>query len=93
MNEIEQDDRSEKRSWTKTDEYQDSMKFMSASSPTADVFYDGLEEILSSSDEESTDHVEDERISFNREQLVEYQSLIKVLRFVKVISLSSSKEE
>lgn len=93
MNEIEQDDRSEKRSWTKTDEYQDSMKFMSANSPVADVFYDGLEEILSSSDEESTDHVEDERISFNREQLVEYQSLIKVLRFVKVILLSSSKEQ
>ena len=57
-----------------------------------EYFYDGIEEILSTSDDEQTNNNEDdeyllnddERISFTREQLLEYQQLIKLLRFIKV---------
>ena len=50
-----------------------------------DSFYDGLEEILvRSTDEEIHINEQDDRMSFTREQLVEYQQLTKLLRFVKV---------
>ncbi|CAF4419591.1 unnamed protein product, partial [Adineta steineri] len=57
-----------------------------------EYFYDGIEEILSNSDNEQINNNEDDersfnnddRASFTREQLVEYQQLIKLLRFVKV---------
>lgn len=50
-----------------------------------DYFYDGLEEILvRSTDEEIHLNEHDDRMSFTREQLVEYQQLTKLLRFVKV---------
>ena len=60
-----------------------------------EYFYDGIEEILSNSDSEQTDNNEDDerlfndndRMSFSREQLVEYQQLTKLLRFVKVCFL------
>ncbi|CAF1318528.1 unnamed protein product [Adineta steineri] len=56
-----------------------------------EYFYDGIEEILSNSDNEQINNNEDDersfnnddRASFTREQLVEYQQLIKLLRFVK----------
>ncbi|CAF1432411.1 unnamed protein product [Adineta steineri] len=56
-----------------------------------EYFYDGIEEILSNSDNEQINNNEDDerlfnnddRTSFTREQLVEYQQLIKLLRFVK----------
>ncbi|CAF3940699.1 unnamed protein product [Rotaria magnacalcarata] len=57
-----------------------------------EYFYDGVEEILSISDSEQTmiNNEDDERlfndeerISFTREQLVEYQQLTKLLRFIK----------
>jgi hypothetical protein len=49
-------------------------------------FYDGFEEILSNSDSEDDERMlnENNRISFTREQLVEYQQLIKLLRLIKV---------
>ena len=56
-------------------------------------FYDGLEEILLRSDDESNEPIDDDderlyhdddRVSFTREQLVEYQQIAKLLRFVKV---------
>lgn len=57
-----------------------------------EYFYDNMEEIMSNSDSEQMNNNEDDerlfnnddRISFTREQLVEYQQLIKLLRFVKV---------
>ena len=50
-----------------------------------DYFYDGLEEILvRSTDEEIHLDDHDDRMSFTREQLLEYQQLTKLLRFVKV---------
>ncbi|CAF3709742.1 unnamed protein product [Rotaria socialis] len=61
-------------------------------SNTQEYFYDGVEEILSISDSEQTmiNNEDDERlfndeerISFTREQLVEYQQLTKLLRFIK----------
>ncbi|CAF1304091.1 unnamed protein product [Adineta steineri] len=56
-----------------------------------EYFYDGTEEILLNSDNEQINNNEDDerlfnnddRTSFTREQLVEYQQLIKLLRFVK----------
>ncbi|CAF0944771.1 unnamed protein product [Rotaria sordida] len=56
-----------------------------------DYFYDGIEEILSNSDDEQIINNEDDerlfndddRVSFTREQLVEYQQITKLLRFVK----------
>jgi hypothetical protein len=52
-------------------------------------FYDGLEEILSNSDNEDDERISNEnnRNSFTREQHVEYQQLIKLLRFIKVYSI------
>ena len=49
-------------------------------------FYDGFEEILSNSDNEDDERIfnENNRNSFTREQLVEYQQLIKLIRFIKV---------
>ena len=49
-------------------------------------FYDGLEEILPNSDSEDDERIftDQNRVSFTREQLVEYQQLIKLLRFIKV---------
>ena len=57
-----------------------------------EYYYDGIEEILSISDNEQTMNNEnderlfnnDDRISFTREQLIEYQQLTKLLRFIKV---------
>lgn len=57
-----------------------------------EYFYDGVEEaFLKSDDEQTNDSEDDERLlqnddraSFTREQLVEYQQLIKLFRFVKV---------
>lgn len=57
-----------------------------------EYFYDGVEEILSVSDSEQIINNEDDerlyndedRASFTREQLVEYQQIIKLLRFIKV---------
>ena len=52
--------------------------------------YDGIEEVLPDSDDERMDddderlYTNDDRSSFTREQFVEYQQLIKLLRFVKV---------
>ncbi|CAF1569804.1 unnamed protein product [Adineta ricciae] len=50
--------------------------------------YDGIEEILPDSDDERMDdderlYTNDDRSSFTREQFIEYQQLIKLLRFVK----------
>jgi len=63
-----------------------------------EYFYDNIEEILSNSDNEQINNTEDDerlfnnddRISFTREQLVEYQQLMKLLRFVKVCLIKIS---
>jgi hypothetical protein len=63
-----------------------------------EYFYDNIEEILSNSDNEQINNAEDDerlfnnddRISFTREQLVEYQQLMKLLRFVKVCLMKIS---
>jgi hypothetical protein len=49
-------------------------------------FYDGIEEIFSNSDNEDDERLfnDNNRISFTREQLLQYQQLIKLLRFIKV---------
>jgi len=51
-----------------------------------EYFYDGIEEILSNSDSDDDERLvnDNNRMSFTREQLVEYQQLIKLLRFIKV---------
>jgi len=55
-------------------------------SNSSDYFYDGIEEIFSSSDNDDDERLfaDQHRISFTREQLLEYQQLTKLLRFVKV---------
>ena len=63
---------------------------------TEEYFYDGLEEILMKSineidDDERIFNDDDQRISFTREQLFEYQQLMKLLRFVKVNSNLKTK--
>ena len=74
------------------EEYLELRNSLEKSNKKKEYFYDGIEEILSNSDDEKTNNNEDDerlfndddRISFTREQLVEYQQLTKLLRFVKV---------
>lgn len=49
-------------------------------------YYDGIEELFSNSDNEDDERLfnDNNRISFTREQLIEYQQLIKLFRFIKV---------
>ncbi|CAF0915822.1 unnamed protein product, partial [Didymodactylos carnosus] len=70
-----------------------------------EIFYDGAEEALPYSDDEYVAEdderffTDEDRLSFSREQLVEYQHLTKLLRFVKgggrcttILSLSILKD-
>jgi len=59
---------------------------MKINNKNVEYFYDGIEEIFSNSDSEDDEHLfnDNYRISFTREQLIEYQQLIKLLRFIKV---------
>ena len=74
------------------DEYLEFVNSMERNDRKQEYYYDGVEEILSSSDNEGELNNEndeylinnDDRISFTREQLVEYQQLTKLLRLVKV---------
>ena len=55
--------------------------------------YDGLEEILSQSDNEDDERlfIDQNRISFTRDQLLQYQQLIKLLRLIQVIPQKQSR--
>ncbi len=57
-----------------------------------EYFYDGIEEIFSNSDSDDDERLvnNNNRMSFTREQLVEYQQLIKLLRFIKVYLIKIS---
>jgi hypothetical protein len=57
-----------------------------------EYFYDGIEEIFSNSDSDDDERLvnDNNRMSFTREQLVEYQQLIKLLRFIKVYLIKIS---
>jgi len=57
-----------------------------------EYFYDGIEEIFSNSDSDDDERLvnNNDRMSFTREQLVEYQQLIKLLRFIKVYLIKIS---
>ena len=78
---------------TNHDEYLEYMNAMGHEHGKDDYFYDGVEEILMHSDDEGNSGNDDDderlpadegRMSFTREQLLEYQQLTKLLRFVKV---------
>ncbi|CAF4251461.1 unnamed protein product [Rotaria socialis] len=80
------------RNNTSYHEYLELVNSLIKNSNTQEYFYDGVEEILSISDSEQTMisnedderlFNDEERISFTREQLVEYQQLTKLLRFIK----------
>jgi len=57
-----------------------------------EYFYDGIEEIFSNSDSDDDERLvnNNDRMSFTRKQLVEYQQLIKLLRFIKVYLIKIS---